>query len=74
MQDETFVFGKLALSKPGDPFAGAQGYDPNECVIEVNVVIGTTKSLGRLLQMSHNPNAHGVFNCIQGASLLAQQK
>ena len=72
VQDLTFVFANVVLTDPGNPLADAQGWDPQDCVIRLNVAVADTQGAGDVLQDFRNSIAHEVFHCIQGATWPAQ--
>jgi hypothetical protein len=74
VQDLTFLF--IDSSKPGTlaALADAQGDDPDDCVIRLNVSAAVTEGAGPVLVDFNNTIAHELFHCIQGATWPGQYK
>ncbi len=72
VQEISFLFTDTSKVEADAPLADAQGYDPKDCVVRLNVAVGDMGSGGAnptpVLDDFDNTIAHELFHCVQGAT------
>jgi hypothetical protein len=72
VQEITFLFTDTSKVEADAPLADAQGSDPKDCVVRLNVAVGDMGGDGPtptpVLDDFDNTIAHELFHCVQGAT------